>query len=96
MFNKLLFEKIDNSALIIFRIFFGILISLECFGAIATGWVKRNLIDPKYNFPFIDFDWLHPLPGSGMYFYFGLMGLLGLCIAFGFKYRMSMITFTLL
>ncbi|SEL58774.1 Vitamin K-dependent gamma-carboxylase [Maribacter orientalis] len=96
MFNKLLFQKIDNSPLIIFRIFFGILISLECFGAIATGWVKRNLIDPKYNFPFIDFDWLQPLPGSGMYFYFSLMGLLGLCIALGFKYRVSIITFTLL
>lgn len=96
MFNKLLFQKIDNSPLIIFRIFFGILISLECFGAIATGWVKRNLIDPKYNFPFIDFDWLQPLPGSGMYFYFSIMGLLGLCIALGFKYRVSIITFTLL
>ena len=96
MFNKLLFQKIDNSPLIIFRIFFGILISLECFGAIATGWVKRNLIDPKYNFPFIDFDWLQPLPGSGMYFYFSIMGLLGLCVALGFKYRVSIITFTLL
>lgn len=96
MFNKLLFQKVDNSSLIIFRIFFGILISLECFGAIATGWVRRNLIDPKYNFPFIDFDWLHPLPGPGMYFYFSFMGLLGLCIAFGFKYRVSIITFTLL
>lgn len=96
MLNRLLFQRIDNSSLIIFRIFFGILISLECFGAIATGWVKRNLIDPKYNFPFIDFDWLQPLPGLGMYFYFSLMGLLGLFIAFGFKYRASMITFTLL
>ncbi|TLP79297.1 HTTM domain-containing protein [Maribacter sp. ACAM166] len=96
MLNRLLFQQIDNSPLIIFRIFFGILISLECFGAIATGWVKRNLIDPKYNFPFIDFDWLHPLPGSGMYFYFITMGILGLFIAFGFKYRVSIITFTLL
>lgn len=96
MFNKLLFQKVDNSSLIIFRIFFGILISLECFGAIATGWVKRNLIDPKYNFPFIDFEWLQPLPGSGMYFYYILMGILGLFIAFGFKYKASIITFTIL
>ena len=96
MLNRLLFQRIDNSPLLIFRIFFGILISLECFGAIATGWVKRNLIDPKYTFPFIDFEWLQPLPGLGMYFYFISMGLLGVCIAFGFKYRASIIAFTLL
>lgn len=96
MLNRLFFQRIDNSPLIIFRIFFGFLISLECFGAIATGWVKRNLIDPKYNFSFIDFDWLQPLRGSGMYFYFICLGILGLSIAFGFKYRASIITFTLL
>ena len=94
MLNRLLFQRIDNSSLIIFRIFFGILISLECFGAIATGWVNRNLIAPKFKFPFIDFDFLQPLPGNGMYFYFGIMGLMGICIALGFKYRASMITFT--
>ena len=94
MLNRLLFQRIDNSSLIIFRVFFGILISLECFGAIATGWVNRNLIAPKFKFPFIDFDFLQPLPGNGMYFYFGIMGLMGICIALGFKYRASMITFT--
>ena len=94
MLNRLLFQRIDNSSLIIFRVFFGILISLECFGAIATGWVNRILIAPKFKFPFIDFDFLQPLPGNGMYFYFGIMGLMGICIALGFKYRASMITFT--
>jgi vitamin K-dependent gamma-carboxylase len=96
MVKRVLFQRIDNSPLLIFRIFFGILVSIECFGAIATGWVKRNLIDPKYKFPFIDFDFLQPLPDAGMYFYFGIMGLLGLFIALGFKYRASIITFTLL
>lgn len=96
MLNRLLFQRIDNSSLIAFRIFFGILVSLECFGAIATGWVNRNLIAPKYKFPFIDFDFLQPLPGYGMYFYFGIMGLMGLFIAVGFKYRASIITFTVM
>lgn len=96
MLNRLLFQRMDNSPLIIFRIFFGYLVALECFGGIATGWVRRNLIAPRYTFPFIDFDWLQPLPGLGMYFYFGVMGLLGLCIAVGFKYRVSILLFTLL
>lgn len=96
MLNRLLFQKMDNSPLIIFRIFFGLLIACESFGAIATGWVYRNLISPRFNFPFIDFDWLQPLPGVGMYVYFSIMGLLGLCVAVGYKYRFSIISFTIL
>jgi len=96
MISKLLFSRIDNSPLIIFRIFFGILISLESFGAILTGWVKRTLVDPDFTFSFIGFEWLQPLPGYGMYFYFVLMGLMGILVALGYRYRLSMIAFTLL
>lgn len=96
MLNQFLFKKIDNSPLILFRIFFGILIACECYGAILTGWVKSNLIEPKFNFSFIGFQWLQPLPGSGMYFYFFLMGTLGILIALGYKYRFSIISFALL
>ena len=94
--NLFLFKKIDIAPLLIFRIFFGILISLECYGAILTGWVKNNLIDPKFTFTFIGFEWLQPLPGNGMYFYFFLIGTLGVFIALGYRYRVSIIAFTLL
>lgn len=96
MLNRWLFTKIDNSPLLIFRIFFGTLVALECYGAIVTGWVKRTLIEPDFTFTFIGFEWLHPLPGSGMYIYFFVMGTLGVCIAIGYKYRFSIITFALL
>ncbi|MEP3207965.1 MAG: HTTM domain-containing protein [Maribacter sp.] len=94
--SRLLFTKIDNSPLLIFRIFFGILIALECYGAILTGWVKKTLIEPRFTFNFIGFDWLQPLPDYGMYFYFFIMGTLGVSIALGYKYRFSIISFTLL
>lgn len=94
--NRLFFTKIDNSSLLIFRVFFGILVSLECYGAILTGWVKRTLIEPQFTFNFIGFEWIQPLPGNGMYFYFFLMGTLGIGIALGYKYRFSIISFTLL
>lgn len=96
MAPRFLFRKIDNSALILFRIFFGILIALECYGAIVTGWVRKTLIEPKFTFNFIGFEWLQPLPGDGMYYYFILMGTLGILIALGYKYRFSMAAFTLL
>ncbi len=82
--------------MIIFRIFFGILVSLECYGAIATGWVRRTLVEPKFTFSFIGFEWLQPLPGPGMYAYFFIMGTLGVLIALGYRYRLSILAFTLL
>ena len=95
MINQL-FKHIDNSALIVFRIMFGLLIFLESVGAIFTGWVKRVLIDPEFTFSFIGFEWLQPLPGNWMYLYYVVMGLFGLFIMLGYKYRMSMIAFTLM
>lgn len=94
--NRFLFMRIDNVSLLIFRIFFGILIACESYGAIVTGWVKNTLIDPKFTFNFIGFEWLQPLPGYGMYIYFFIMGTLGICIAIGYKYRFSIISFTIL
>ncbi|MEM6721878.1 MAG: HTTM domain-containing protein [Bacteroidota bacterium] len=58
MLTKFLYKQIDNTSLIVFRVFFGLLIGLEGFGAIATGWVKRTFIDPDFTFTFIDFEWI--------------------------------------
>ena len=94
--KRLLFSRIDNSPLILFRMFFGALIAMESFGAIITGWVRRTLVEPEFTFSFIGFEWLQPLPGLGMYFYFALMGCFGLAVMVGYRYRWSMLFFTLM
>jgi vitamin K-dependent gamma-carboxylase len=96
MLNRWLFQHIDNSALIIFRVFFGLLIALESFGAIVTGWVRQTLIEPEFTFSFIGFEWLQPLPGMWMYAYFCIMGIFGIGVMLGYKYRISIIAFTVL
>src|SRR5690554_893223 len=96
MLNKILFKHIDNSPLIVFRIIFGLLCFLEAVGAIFTGWVKRTLIDPEFTFSFIGLEFLQPLPGNWMYVYFLIMGLFGLGIMLGYKYRFSAIMFALM
>jgi len=93
---KKLFQPIDNAPLIIFRIFFGFLLAAETFGAILTGWVKNNFIEPQFTFSHIGMEWLQPLPGYGMYFYFATMGFLGIFVMIGWKYRLSLSAFTLL
>lgn len=96
MFNKLAFKHIDNSGLILFRMVFGLLITLEAWGAIATGWVRKVLIEPEFTFSFIGFEWLQPLPGNGMYYYFVVMGILGVMVMLGYKYRWAVTGYTLL
>jgi len=91
-----LFRRIDNAPLVVFRIFYGFLVAAECYGAIATGWVRRTLVEPAFTFTFIGFEWLQPLPGNGMYYYFAVMGSLGIMIALGFRYRVAALGFALM
>ncbi len=94
--ERFLFRHIDNSPLIIFRIIFGLLLFLESWGAILTGWVTRTMVEPKFTFNFIGFDFLQPLPGNGMYYYYLIMGVFGFCVMIGYRYRLAMISFFLM
>lgn len=68
----------------------------ESWGAMLTGWVHKNLIEPEFTFSFMGFEWLQPLPGYGMYGYFFVMGLAALAVALGWRYRWSTIALALL
>ncbi|NND63323.1 MAG: HTTM domain-containing protein [Flavobacteriaceae bacterium] len=94
--TQLLFKKVDNTGLVLWRVAFGLLITIEAFGAIATGWVRRVFIEPDFTFTFIGFEFLEPLPGNGMYFYFALMGVFGILVTLGYKYRFAMASYALM
>lgn len=89
-------QYIDNSPLVLFRIFFGFLVACESFGAILTGWVRENLVDVNLTFSHIYMDFLQHLVGPQMYVYFALMGFAGLGIMLGYRYKLSIIAFTVL
>lgn len=90
-----LFKKVDNTPLILFRFIFGCILMVEAWGSIFTGWIKHTFIEPKIHFSFIFFDWLQPLDGLGMYYVYGVMGLLGLFVMLGYFYRASIIAYTI-
>ena len=96
MLNRWLFKQVDNSALVVFRAFFGLLIAIEAFGAIFTGWVRRTLMEPEFTFNFIGFEFLQPLPGNGMIWYYAIMGIFGVFVMLGYKYRLSMIMYAIM
>ena len=95
MSGNFLFQRIDNSQIIIWRIFFGLLMMVECWGAIATGWVKETFVEPDFTFSFIGFEWTHFLLGDTMYYIFIFLGFLGLMIMLGAFYRISSLLFAI-
>lgn len=94
--DKFLFRQVDNTGFSLWRIAFGLLIAIEAFGAISTGWVRRTFVEPDFTFNFIGFEFLQPLPGDGMYYYFALMGVFGLMVMFGYKYRIGMLGYAIM
>ncbi|NJW52208.1 HTTM domain-containing protein [Salinimicrobium oceani] len=96
MVDKWLFRRIDNSALIVFRMMFGFLLAAEAFGAIFSGWIRRAFIEPQFTFNFIGFEFLQPLPGNGMLWYYGILGLFGIFVMLGFKYRFSIFMYAVM
>ena len=94
--NSFLFKQVDNIGLVLFRVVFGFLIATEAIGAIFTGWIRRTLVDTPMTFNFIGFDFLQYLRGPGMYYYFLIMGIFGIFVMLGYKYRFSMIAYAIM
>ncbi len=90
------FQPVNNAPLIVFRVVFGLLIMVEGFGAILTGWVYDNMIAREFTIPFIGLEWLQPLPGYGMYGWYILLGIAGLMVMTGAYYKVGMAVYTVL
>ncbi len=93
---KKAFQKIDNSPLIVFRIFFGIIFLAEALGALATNWVTANFVNTITNFTFIGFEWLLPYQNQSMYAVFLLMAIAAIGVIVGYKYRTAIIALLVL
>lgn len=94
--DALLFRPIDNTPIILWRMVLGLVFLFETWGAIGVGWVKQVYIDPPFfTFNFIGFEFLQPLPGYGMYVWFFILGLLAICMAVGYRYRLATVLFAI-
>lgn len=95
-FPAALFDEVDNSGLVLYRILFGFLMAWECTGLMVTGWVRKNLVEPSIVFPMIGFEWLPRLPGRATYAYFAVMALAGALVMLGAFFRGNLALFTVL
>lgn len=89
------FAPVDNASLIFFRIAFGLLMFWEACRYFQHGWIGPLWLQPKMLFKYYGFSWVQPWPGDWLCYHWGLLGLLGLCIAAGLFYRIACVLFFL-
>ena len=92
---KSLFKAVDNAPLIVFRIFFGLIVFIECIRTFNENRINAYLLKPKVNFTFIGFEWLNFLKNDYLYVHYVLMMIAALFVAIGFKYRWSTVLLTI-
>ena len=79
-----------------FRVTFGVLGLAAVIRFAAKGWISDLYVEPAHHFTYSGFWWVQPWPAWGMNLHFGLLGLASLGVAFGYRYRLSIIAFFLL
>lgn len=75
--------------MVILRISLGVIYLAEVIRYYAYEWIREDFIDPMFHFKYFGFEWVHPWPGSGMYWHFAVMGLASLGMILGCFYRIS-------
>lgn len=86
-----LFRPVDIASLVAFRICFGLLMSYEAIQLLtpyADSWIER-----AFFFTYPGFSWVRPLPGIGPYLHCYALAALGLLVAAGAFYRVSLALF---
>jgi hypothetical protein len=61
-----LFEPVDASTLVVFRIGFGLIMLWEVWRYWTYGWISEYYIEPDFHFKYIGFEWVEPWPGDWM------------------------------
>ena len=62
----------------------------------ANGWISELYIEPAHHFSYYGFGWVQAWPGWGMHLHFAFLGLASLCVALGYRWRLSIAAFFLL
>ena len=86
-----LFNPIDISVLVYFRIVFGIIMFIQVLGIAGIGWSCTYCTISGFLFSYYGFDWVTPLPEDLMFLHILILGITSIFVIIGFKYRISTI-----
>jgi vitamin K-dependent gamma-carboxylase len=84
-----LFQPVDISFLVFFRILFGGIMLWEVYRYFTYGWISRYYVEPAVTFTYYGFSWVKPWPGRGMYIHFFVLGVAAACVMVGLLYRIA-------
>lgn len=82
-------EPVDGASLAFFRAAFGVLMAVNVVRWFLLGKIADELIEPGFHFSYWAFGWVRPWPGNLPYLLFALVGVLGLSVALGYRYRLT-------
>jgi len=71
------------------RIIFGLIIAWGAIRFLARGWVDTLYLDPANHLTYASFEWVRPLPAPWMHLVVIAIAGLGLCMAAGYRHRLS-------
>lgn len=88
-----LFQPVDSSSLVFFRVAFGFMMTVELIRYLAFGWVTDYWVEPTFHFKYFGFEWVQAWPGVGMYAHFVVLIVAALLITVGLFYRLAAAVF---
>jgi hypothetical protein len=80
-------------SLAVFRIAFGLLMTVAMLRFMARGWVDELFLQPEFHFPYPGFGWIRPWPGGWMHLHVATVAAAALGVALGFHYRACIVLF---
>ena len=87
-------RPVEAAPLAVFRVLFGLMMLLSIIRFWSYGWIEKLYLQPEMSFSYFGFEWVKPI-GGYTYLIFILCALSAICVAVGFKYRISIILFFL-
>lgn len=86
-------KEVNNAPLVVFRALFGLIMFLGALRFWANGWIDTLYNEPEFFFSYYGFSWVGYPGDTGIYVLFSIMALSALGVAFGYRYRISIILF---
>ncbi len=81
-------QPVDGASLALFRVGFGLFVAIAATRFFLHDWVAKYYETPKVFFSYWGLSYVKPLPYPGMSVVYALLGVFGLCLAWGRAHRL--------
>ena len=86
--RRRLAAPVDGATVAVFRIAFGALLLWQALEFLVEGRLERYFVAPLLHFAYPGFEWVRPLPETGLRAVFWLMAASAVGVALGWRYRL--------